>query len=141
MKIFGNGDFHGRMPFDAENIRQKWSAMTDEDKKKFVEKQVQFFDEHFSGSEKGYHRCGSFTVENMDRRCEEWLKKSEEEKKAFIQSRKNIFIGIEIIAVLGGINMNNSTFTSTGLCRNTTSNTLHCYKDGTSSGEPNQRSA
>jgi|GEM_PF-2923443 len=40
---FWKGGFHGKMPFDAENIRGKWSAMTDEEKEACIQSRKECF--------------------------------------------------------------------------------------------------
>jgi predicted Fe-S protein YdhL (DUF1289 family) len=86
-KKFGMGSFHGKMPFRGENLGEKWLAMSDEEKKEFMEKRIEMLDNHFSekvGSHRGHK---ALTVEDVNSRVEKWQKMSDEEKEAFVQER------------------------------------------------------
>jgi len=92
---FGMG-FFGRMPFGAESreamhriFAEKWSAMTDEEKLKFMNSKM----EAFKNGEHGHGPFGKreFSVEAIDKRCEEWMKMTPEEKEAFVKERKEAF--------------------------------------------------
>lgn len=83
---FGKGGFHGEMPFGKENFGKKWSAMSDEEKKDFVEKRVQFLNDHFE-REGGHFGHQPLTVENVNEKIENWQKMSDEEKAEFVRKR------------------------------------------------------
>lgn len=75
---FGMG-FHGRHPFDREarkKFQETWSNMTDNEKLDFMNRKVE--------------RMGKdhFSVEAIDARCAEWMKKTPEEKQAFVDEKK-----------------------------------------------------
>ncbi|HKJ81898.1 MAG TPA: hypothetical protein VJ954_07735 [Ignavibacteriaceae bacterium] len=86
---FGMGGFFGRMPFGFghEDIREKWSEMTEDEKKSFVEEQVNLMNEHGFGNNEFFSGRGKVTIEDMDKRCEEWQNKSPEEKADFVKQR------------------------------------------------------
>lgn len=78
---FGMGFFHKR-PFDSEarkKFQEEWSKMTDSEKLEIMNKRV----EHMGHDH--------FSVEAIDARCEEWMKKTPEEKQAFVDEKKKAF--------------------------------------------------
>lgn len=84
-KAFGARGFFGGMPFGGENLHEKWSKMTEEEKKAFVEERVNQMNEMMAQA--GEHER-EMTVEAMDKRCEQWMALSAEEKEAFVNERK-----------------------------------------------------
>lgn len=75
---FGIG-FFGRNLFDkkARNIFQtKWAKMTDNERLDFMNKREERTRQDF------------FSVEAIDARCGEWMKKNTGEKEAFIKERR-----------------------------------------------------
>lgn len=79
---FGMG-FFGRMPFGEgqENIFEKWDAMSDAEKLEVMNKRMEQFKEC---------RDGIFSVEQIDKRCREWLDRSPEEKEAFMKEHEKM---------------------------------------------------
>ena len=86
---FGMGGFFAGRHFGHmhKDLRVKWSKMTEEEKKSFVEDQVNFMNEHFSEDNEFFFRKAKLTVEDMDKRYEAWQKKSDEEKAEFVDKR------------------------------------------------------
>lgn len=86
---WGMGGFFGRIPFGFghEDIRAQWSKMTDEEKKVAVEERINRMNELFTENSDSSTRGGKITMEEMDKRCEEWQTLSAEEKKAFVTKR------------------------------------------------------
>lgn len=86
---FGMG-FFGIMPFgmdERKDFFEKWSKMTNEEKVESMNKRM----ESMNNGEHGTF-CGKreFTVEAIDKRCEEWLKKMLEEKAALVKEREEM---------------------------------------------------
>jgi hypothetical protein len=86
---WGMGGFFGRahFGFGHEDIRAQWSKMTDEEKKVAVEERINRMNELFAKKSDSSTRAGKITVEEMDKRCEEWQALSAEEKEAFVTKR------------------------------------------------------
>lgn len=82
---FGARGFFGGMPFGAENMHEKWSKMTEEEKKTLVEERVNQMNELFA---KGEEHRRELTVDAIDKRCEQWMAMSAEEKETFVNERK-----------------------------------------------------
>ena len=81
--------FFGRMPFTMEKRKElfeKWSTMTDAEKVEFMNKRMEDFNNRNRECENFFDE--RFTVAGRDRRAEEWLKKTPEEKEAFINEKK-----------------------------------------------------
>ena len=85
----GMGGFFGRTPFGFghDDFRAKWSKMTDEEKKVAVEERINRMNKLFDENGDSATRGGKITVEEMDKRCEEWQTLPAEEKKAFVTKR------------------------------------------------------
>jgi len=80
---FGMG-FFGKGPFDNEmrkKLHDEWAKMPDNEKLAFINKRMEMWD---SDEER-------FSVKTIDTRCEEWMKKTPEEKEEFVSKRKNAF--------------------------------------------------
>jgi predicted Fe-S protein YdhL (DUF1289 family) len=86
---WGMGGFFARSPFGFghEGIRAQWSKMTDEEKKAVVEERINRMNELFAKNSDSSTRGGKITVEEIDKRCEEWQTLSAEEKEAFVKKR------------------------------------------------------
>lgn len=73
---FGMG-FFGR-PEDRKKFREAWSKMTDSEKLEMMNRRMEMMDNPES----------RFSVEALDARCEEWMKKTPEEKETFVNEWK-----------------------------------------------------
>lgn len=75
---FGMGFFGGHH-FDKDarkKFKEEWSKMTDSEKLELMNKRMEHIDhDHFS-------------VEAIDAHCEAWMKKTPEEKEAFVREKK-----------------------------------------------------
>ncbi len=82
---FGMG-FFGRIPFGQDvrkELFEKWSTMTDQEK-------LEFMNKHMEAMNDREQEKREFSVAAIDQRCEEWMKKTPEEKEAFIKDRKEM---------------------------------------------------
>ncbi|MDR2040325.1 MAG: hypothetical protein LBQ60_20610 [Bacteroidales bacterium] len=78
MGFFGKGHFSE----DARRkIREEWNKMPDSEKLELMNQRMNAW-----GSENH-----AFNVENIDARCEKWMKLSPEEKEQFVSERKSAF--------------------------------------------------
>jgi hypothetical protein len=86
---FCMGGFPGRRHFGFRHgfFFGKWSKMTNEEKKAFVEKQVNLMDEYLSGNGRYCSGKEKMTVEDMNQRFEKWQKMSSEEKETFVNQK------------------------------------------------------
>ena len=86
---WGMGGFFGRTAFSSghDDIRAQWSKMTDEEKKAAVEEHINRMNELFARNSDSFTRAGKITVEDMDKRCQEWQSLPGEEKEAFVTKR------------------------------------------------------
>lgn len=86
---FGMWPF-GRMPFgtdERKGVFEKWSKMTDEEKLECMNKRIE---KMHNGDHEGHCGGREFTVEAIDKHCEEWLKKTPEQKEASIKEKKEM---------------------------------------------------
>ncbi|WP_200814373.1 hypothetical protein [Parabacteroides sp. Marseille-P3160] len=82
---FGMG-FFGRIPFGADARKDffaKWTKMTDAEK-------VEFMDKRIEAIHNGHCGRREFSVAAIDQRCEEWMKKTSEEKEAFVKEQQEM---------------------------------------------------
>lgn len=77
-KNFGAG-FFGRMPFAGgmNDLFEKWESMSDAEKLEMMNKHIELAKEFKNG----------FSVEAIDKRCKDWLEKSQEEKEALLKEK------------------------------------------------------
>lgn len=74
--------------FGANELREKWMKMTDEEKLEFMNKKMEGVGDESNERGGFFGRERGFSVEAFDSLCEKWMKMSTEEKEAFIKERE-----------------------------------------------------
>ncbi len=83
--FFGMGFEHRNFDCsEREKIFDEWNKMSDSEKLEIMNRRMNSFKE-----KKGHG--DHFSVEHIDARCEEWMKKTPEEKEVFVAERKKAF--------------------------------------------------